>query len=130
MRTQLTASLIVLWLWGIGLEAHSAPVYPKEIRLRQPDGQTFLAIPFGDEWANGLKTLSGHLITRDRATGQWVYARPRVGRLEPTGRVVGRDSPPLESLHALGTSDQAEARRRGAPRTSSVAGPSAVGPQP
>lgn len=130
MRTQLSATLVVLWLCVIGLETQAAPVYPKEILLRQPDGKTFLAIPFGDEWANGLKTLSGHLITKDKLTGHWVYARPRDGRLEPTGRVVGRDRPPLESLQALGTSEQAKARRRTAPRTSSVAGPTALGAQP
>jgi len=130
MRTQLTVSLIALWLCVIGLETQAAPVYTREILLRQPDGKTFIAIPFGDEWSNGLRTPSGHLITRDRLTGQWVYARPRDGRLEPTGRVVGRDSPPLESLQALGTSEQAQDRRRTGPRISSVAGPTAMGSQP
>ena len=134
MMRRVAAALVAFWLcWGaIGLEAQAAPVYPTEIRLRQPDGTTFIALPFGDEWANGLRTRSGHLIVKDKLTGQWVYARPRDGQLEPTGRVVGRDSPPLESLQALGTSDQAQQRRRArtAPRTSSVAGPTAIGTQP
>ncbi len=129
MRVTLGVILCLGWAL-LGMAAHAAPVYPKEVTLRQPDGTTFIAIPFGDEWANGLRTLSGHLITKDRLTQQWVYARPRDGRLEPTGRVVGRDRPPLESLQALGTSEKAQDRRRAAPRTSSVAGRSALGPQP
>jgi M6 family metalloprotease-like protein len=126
------ALVILVVMSVVSLSARAAPVYPREVTLRQPDGTTFIAIPFGDEWANGLRTLQGHLITQDRLTGQWVYARPRDGRLEPTGRVVGRDSPPLQALQALGRSPQAQERQRAraAPRLSAAAGPAAVGSQP
>jgi hypothetical protein len=125
------ALVILVVMSVVSLSARAAPVYPREVTLRQPDGTTFIAIPFGDEWANGLRTLQGHLITKDM-TGQWVYARPRDGRLEPTGRVVGRDSPPLQALQALGRSPQAQERQRAraAPRLGAAAGPAAVGSQP
>ncbi len=119
------ALLALLW----AAETEAAPVYSEAVLLRQPDGTVFQAIPFGDEWANGLRTLHGHLITQDKLSYQWVYARPKAdGRLEPSDRVVGRDQPPLEALRPLSRPQAQE--RKATPRPAPTLSSSTTGTQP
>ena len=40
----------------------------------QPDGTAISVRQFGDEWANGHRTLDGYTIMHDASTGFWKYA--------------------------------------------------------
>jgi M6 family metalloprotease-like protein len=51
----------------------ASPAAPLEIMLTQPDGSTFSARQWGDEWNNGTETLDGYSIIRT-PDGWWVYA--------------------------------------------------------
>jgi M6 family metalloprotease-like protein len=88
------------------ITAHASPPNPSVIILVQPDGSTFEARIWGDEWLNGMETLEGYTIVRDPGTRFWVYAvRGPSGELVPaddTDRklVVGRDSPAQLPRHA------------------------------
>ncbi len=94
---RLTAfALIVLWalLFATVGPALAAPANPHPFPLQQPDGTTFLARMYGDEWNNGFETLSGYTILQDPATGYWVYATlDGWGNLAPTTLRVGLDAP-------------------------------------
>jgi M6 family metalloprotease-like protein len=88
----------VLGILGLGLlmwtsTAMAVPANPDPLLLQQPDGSTFWARLWGDEWLNGTETADGYTILKD-AAGRWVYARrSATGELEPSQLVVGRDSP-------------------------------------
>ncbi len=70
-----------------------APVAPDEVTIRQPDGRSFAALPFGDEWYSGYEH-QGFTILRRESDGFWVYAQPiAAGRLVPGSLVVGQQSP-------------------------------------
>lgn len=72
----------------------AAPANPQPFPLTQPDGTTFLARQYGDEWHNGLETLEGYTILPDPETGYWVYAvLDGWGNLVPGARRVGLDAP-------------------------------------
>ena len=43
----------------------AAPVEPAPVDLTQPDGTTFRALPFGDEWYNGVEYL-GYTILKEQ----------------------------------------------------------------
>ena len=51
----------------------ASPAAPVEILLTQPDGSTFSARAWGDEWNNGVETLDGYSILRI-PSGWWAYA--------------------------------------------------------
>ncbi len=73
--------------------AWAVPASPEPFQLKQPDGFVFWARLWGDEWQNGTETADGYTILRD-AFDRWVYAiTDATGRLVPSNRVVGRDSP-------------------------------------
>ena len=55
-----------------GVEA--SPAAPGEFTLTQPDGSTFQAYQWGDEWNHGIETVEGYSILKDPQTGYWVYA--------------------------------------------------------
>ncbi|HQN43891.1 MAG TPA: M6 family metalloprotease domain-containing protein [Anaerolineaceae bacterium] len=83
--------------------AAAAPAAPIDITLTQPDGSTFTARQWGDEWSNGMETLDGYTIMQ-AADGWWVYAAVDGGALVPAltdnGRlVVGLAEPPASALH-------------------------------
>ncbi len=84
----------------------AGPPNPAPILLTQPDGSTFEARIWGDEWANGMETIDGYTIVLDQATGFWVYAvRTSNGTLAPATTqhgplVAGRDSPASLNKHA------------------------------
>jgi M6 family metalloprotease-like protein len=81
------------------LPASAAPADPRVIPLTQPDGSTFSARQWGDEWNNGYETVGGFTIVKDSASGFWVYAsRSTDGNLAPAMTfnrtlVVGKDQP-------------------------------------
>jgi M6 family metalloprotease-like protein len=87
----LAALLASFALIGI---AFAGPVNRRPFVIVQPDGTTFLARGFGDEWSNGHETTDGFTILRDSESGFWVYAdRIPGGPLVATALAVGRDSP-------------------------------------
>ena len=53
--------------------AQASPAAPVVVTLTQPDGSTFTARAWGDEWNNGVETLDGYSILRTPA-GWWAYA--------------------------------------------------------
>ena len=74
--------------------ALAVPAAPIEHRLTQPDGQTFLARQWGDEWTRGWETREGYAILRDDRSREWVYARRGPsGDLMTSWEVVGRQAP-------------------------------------
>lgn len=86
--------------------AFAGPPNPDPIPLTQPDGTTFLARAWGDEWSNGMETAEGYSIVLDQTNGYWVYAvRSSLGTLTPAATpsgepVAGRDAPPPSARHA------------------------------
>jgi hypothetical protein len=54
--------------------ASASPAAPVEQVLEQPDGTTFAARQWGDEWANGYDTLEGYAVLQ-LPSGWWVYAQ-------------------------------------------------------
>ena len=94
---------ILVWV-GLAVllstSAHASPAAPIKITLKQPDGKTFYARQFGDEWNNGFETSEGYTIVRARGTRRWEFATkgPR-GTLQPSGRMVGLESPPAVKEH-------------------------------
>jgi M6 family metalloprotease-like protein len=78
----------------------AAPAAPVEIPLTQPDGSTFTARLWGDEWSNGYETNEGYTIIKEERSGYWVYAAPAAdgklaAALDERGKpmIAGRDLP-------------------------------------
>ncbi len=82
----------------------AVPAAPDEFILVQPDGTSFTALQWGDEWNNGVETISGYSILQ-QPDSWWVYARLTTGGLlgpallEDKPRRVGIDSPTGLPLH-------------------------------
>jgi M6 family metalloprotease-like protein len=76
--------------------AHAAPADPNAIvTLKQPDGRTFKAHIWGDEYIHGYEALNGRTVVLEWRTKTWKYAERGVrGRLKPSDAVVTRDTPP------------------------------------
>ena len=77
--------------------AEASPAYPVIQVLVQPDGASFTARLWGDEFANGWETANtGHTVIRHPSRRSWVYAvRDLQGRLTASEAVVGVDIPPV-----------------------------------
>ncbi len=103
----------------------AGPPNPAPILLTQPDGSTFEARVWGDEWSNGSETTQGYTIVLDQSSGYWVYAiRTSDGTLAPAtskqgALIVGRDDPAALTKHA----------RPNAPTVLGRPSPSALRPQ-
>lgn len=54
--------------------AFAVPAFDKEYILDQPDGTTFTAIKWGDEYLHGWETLEGFTIVLDRISEEWCFA--------------------------------------------------------
>jgi len=67
----LLLGLALAGLWMSPVMA--APAAPIVHELTQPDGSTFVARQWGDEWSNGYETLAGYTILQN-LDGWWVYA--------------------------------------------------------
>jgi immune inhibitor A len=82
-----TAILTAGWVGAV-------PAAPGPHALVQPDGTTFQAHQWGDEWMHGWETLDGFTIVQDDG-GTWHFAtRAAEGALQASERVVARDAPP------------------------------------
>lgn len=79
--------------------AQAAPANPNYFPITQPDGTSFLARQWGDEWNHGFETADGYSIIQDSGSGYWVYASTaETGSLAPATvngnlLIVGRDQP-------------------------------------
>jgi M6 family metalloprotease-like protein len=97
----ITASLA----WMITIPVKASPASPLEFSLSQPDGSTFMARQWGDEWNNGFETIDGYTILKDPQTGFWVFARLQTdGVLSPAlsgdePQVVGQVDPQAIPKH-------------------------------
>lgn len=112
--------IVVLLLTGVALlvlasPVQAAPAAPFEFEIVQPDGTTFTARAWGDEWLNGVETVQGYTILQDD-DGWWAYAMPAedgslgVAGLQGTGRlVVGEPVPADLPLHVRPQGDFAPA---------------------
>ncbi len=64
------------------------------VKLNQPDGRSFLARIWGDEFLHGYEALNGHTVVFDWKTKTWTYAaRGMRGLLKPSNAVVTRGRP-------------------------------------
>jgi M6 family metalloprotease-like protein len=83
----------------VAQSAQAAPANPVPFTITQPDGTTFSARQWGDEWNNGFETVDGYTIVQDATTGYWVYAAGEVSTsLSPAlvdshMLIVGKDQP-------------------------------------
>ncbi|MCL4535777.1 MAG: M6 family metalloprotease domain-containing protein, partial [Bacteroidetes bacterium] len=97
------APVLMALLFGLGLAAAPAlasPVAPIDVTIVQPDGTSFQAHPYGDEWTNGYETKDGYTLAREETTGFWEYAdHDAAGRLKPSGWRPGKQSPPAVEKH-------------------------------
>lgn len=86
---------LILFLAPINIHiTQAAPVLQKDIVIKQADGSTFIAAPYGDEWNSGYETKEGFTILFERLSGNWVYAeRATDGSLKRTNIVVNKGIP-------------------------------------
>jgi M6 family metalloprotease-like protein len=103
--------------------ASASPAAPLEFTLTQPDGSSFPARAWGDEWSNGYETLAGYTIQQASPDGWWVYARLQAdGSLNPASSAqpilrVGIDVPEGLEKHLRPIAGGATARLRNTPQT-------------
>lgn len=91
--------VMLMVMAGWAGEVSAAPAAPTEFELAQPDGSTFTARLWGDEWQNGYETDAGYSILLE-SDGWWVYAAAaKDGSLAPQLQesqerlLVGKSSP-------------------------------------
>lgn len=109
----------------------ASPAAPIDHTLTQPDGSTFTAKQWGDEWSNGFETIEGYTILQAQ-DGWWAYADlDSDGKLVPVlegektvlvGEVLSTDLP----LHVKPLVESSEQTLRGVPLERS----SNIGTQP
>ena len=94
------SSFIIL---AFSQELYAVSVAPIVHTLTQPDGTTFRARQWGDEWFNGWETEEGYTIVFDKERKSWTYGKLDIrGRLVSSFKRVGIDKPPLGiSKHIL-----------------------------
>ena len=98
-RTSVMAYLVAIAMLLISAEALAVPACPIPITLTQPDGTSFRATLWGDEWLNGAETMDGYAVVQDQVTGYWEYARRSVkGDLMPSGLRPGPHDPAIEGI--------------------------------
>ncbi len=79
-------------------ESFADQASPRLHALTQPDGTTFSARPWGDEWMSGWDTTDQYAIIQNQQ-GYWTYAaRDMSGRFTPTAFVVGREDPAVYGI--------------------------------
>ena len=94
-RSFLTSLALVVVGSGLSAAAWGTPLPGKPVTLVQPDGDSFVALPGGDEWFNWT-SVGGTLIIRD-AAGWWCYAEVRGSALAAGPVRVGRGQPPAKA---------------------------------
>jgi len=99
-------ALAVLGLAFQASGALAAPAAPVDLPITQPDGSTFIARAWGDEWQHGMETKDGYTILLDQQSGYWVYAVAVDGALSPAlsdsqqPLAVGKAAPGALEKHA------------------------------
>ncbi|HEA26005.1 MAG TPA: M6 family metalloprotease domain-containing protein [Ectothiorhodospiraceae bacterium] len=79
----------------------AVPALTKSHMLYQPDGTSFQARQWGDEWSHGWQTLTGHTLIRNKASNTWYYAdKDASGRLIAT-TIRAEKVPPLRLPHNI-----------------------------
>lgn len=107
------AAVAVLVLQSVA--AHAVPASPELRTLTQPDGTRFEARLWGDEWVNGWETAAGYTILKDEKTSRWFYAEPADdGSLRASGRMAGKDQPPLGQAKFLRPAENISKAKRAA----------------
>ena len=77
----------------LGGSAWAGPVFPGTVELTQPDGATFQAELWGDEFFSGGTTLDGYTVMQG-TDGGWYYAEPGLkGSIVPGSVRADSDSP-------------------------------------
>lgn len=90
MRIRTFLSILVIFLT---VQLNARPVRPEIRTFTQPDGSTFHARCYGDEFLKINTTAQGHAIVRD-SEGWWCYAiYENDGSRESSGYRVGHDAP-------------------------------------
>jgi M6 family metalloprotease-like protein len=100
--------LLACAVLAAGRLASGGVASPTPFELQQPNGISFMARAWGDEWNNGTETLDGFTIVRAQS-GEWVYAaRSPGGQLVPSPNPVGTIVPPglQPRLRPTGTEQQ------------------------
>lgn len=123
----IAASVVAIALLVFPTKALAVPASPDVHVLSQPDGTTFEAVQWGDEWLNGWETSDGYTIARNETTGFWEYARLSPdGGLEPSGTRPGTFLP-LEGIqmHLRPSCDIVPGKRSLEPEVSAQVVPSA-----
>ncbi len=98
-RRAIAVAIAAIAAWMVasvlfGPNANAAPAAPTVFTLRQPNGVTFQARLWGDEWNHGTETTDGYTIVKDPRSGYWTYAEPtRSGRLQTGDLRAGIDDP-------------------------------------
>ena len=71
----LSSLLLAGIIAAVSIERVSAgPAAPNIETLEQPDGASFFARKWGDEWANGYETLEGYAISKRLRVGGYLPA--------------------------------------------------------
>ena len=78
-RTRAMAYLVAIAMLLMSAKALAVPACPIPITLTQPDGMSFEATLWGDEWSSGVETVDGYTVIQDPITGYWEYARRSAG---------------------------------------------------
>lgn len=98
-RTSVMAFVAAIAMLLISAEALAVPACPIPITLTQPDGTSFGATLWGDEWSGGVETVDGYTVLQDPITGYWEYARRSAGGdLEQSGLRPGVHDPAGEGI--------------------------------
>jgi immune inhibitor A len=89
----LTVGAVLVALSATAVSAtEAAPNVIKDIT--QPDGKVIKVRLWGDEFAHGWETLTGHTVAYDKTDKTWKYAKQaKSGRLVAGDQVVGKDKP-------------------------------------
>ena len=116
LRPSLTALATCIVL-AVPCYVFAGPANSRIVTIVQPDGTTFQARPFGDEWYHGMETADGYTILRDSDSGWWSYAQATSsGALARSIERVGTTAPVGFPLHlrdavSLARADQMRAQR-------------------
>lgn len=97
--------------------ALGAPAASSLHTVSQPDGATFQARQWGDEFLSGWENADGYTIVLDAASKTWCYAvKDQQGRLVSSAQPVGRAVPPAPRHLRPAPAQAAQARHARHPR--------------
>lgn len=102
---------LILLFVVLSMVGFSAPVRNMPVVKIQPNGDTLRCFVSGDEFFHRLHDANGFTIVQDVATGEYVYAMVREGRLAPTEHVAGKVDPRTIGLKPGLMPDARELRR-------------------